>query len=252
VAPLVRTSVIGQSWEPIAADVIGTGGHFGYPFGPWMAYPMIGFVIGRLAATHRELIDKWRILPFVVFAAGVPFGLASLAMIWRGSEPARYGSMNAAYFLASLFVVPATLSLAVFVSRTNWMSWLLRLVSLEGLRSFAVVPIHYVLLEITALSLGAPVDAASFDRNMSIILAFSFLLSRPFVRLARSLDRPGFRGATMVAVAIFAVAYYVALRGSTDGFAATCARSVFQLSLCVVLAFRDTHHATPSRKTNGA
>jgi hypothetical protein len=235
--PLLRPMLDGHEWGLWIGDVIGTGGHFGYPLGPWLAFPMLGYVLGRLAASNRELLLGWRWLPQALVAAAVPFVLACLMMVARGNGPFRYGTMNFAYLLASLGVLAISLSVVISLARAPFFPRIERWISLSGLRSFAVVPLHYLLLDLACES-GAPVDSATFARMFSLVLVLSFVGSSLFVRFATSLDRPSMRLPATAVVLAFTVVYYTSLRGATGGLTATAIRSLFQLSLCLALSFR--------------
>ena len=150
--PLLRPVLDGHEWGLWIGDVIGTGGHFGYPLGPWLAFPMFGYVLGKLAASNRGPPARLAMAPPGLAAVAVPFALACLMMVARGNGPFRYGTMNFAYLLASFGVLAISLSFVIWLARAPFFP-AERWISLSGLRSFAVVPLHYLLLDL-ACELG--------------------------------------------------------------------------------------------------
>ena len=236
--PLLRPALEGHPWGLWVGDVIGTGGHFGYPAGPWLAFPMLGYVLGRLAESNRATLLERRRLPRELAASGAPFALLCLVMVARGSGLFRYWTMNSAYFLASLGVIATSLSVVVAAVRSARLGPITGRASLSGLRSFAVVPLHYFLLDLTIESY-APANSRTFAPTFLAVLVLSFTASALFVRLARALDHPARRAPTTAIVLVLAVTYYAVLRGTTGGLAATAIRSTFQLALCLVLSFRS-------------
>jgi hypothetical protein len=236
--PLFRASIEQHAWKPWIGDLVGTGGNFGYPLGPWLAFPMLGYAIGRISATNREAFQNWRRLPEVLVGLAVPFAIGSLVLTARGFPPFRYGVMNASYFFASVAAISTSLALVIWLSRRPWLSIFCKRVSLNGLRSFAVVPLHYFLLALTKATLGVADRPWSFVAILVVILVLSFSTSALFIRIAALLDHPFIRTLTLSVIFLETLIYYTTLRGVYNGLASIAILSVFQLSLCIVLSFR--------------
>jgi len=218
---------------------VGTNGRTGYPIGPWLAFPMLGFIVGRLAASHREALGRRGRVAVLLISFAVPYALGSALMVARGSGLQRYGAMNFAYFLASIAVLTAGLAAVFAASRsTSLDDWVDR-ASISGLRSFALVPIQYLLIELVAAGTGVPSSPTGFLAAFAGVLILSFSGSALIARLVANLDGPLGRAAALAVAALLLGYYYGAVRSPTPGLAEIAIRSALQLSPCILLSYRN-------------
>ena len=82
--------------------------------------------------------------------------------------------MSVAYFLASLSVIALCLAIVLWLYRPRATAYLLDWIALSGVRSFAVVPLRYLLRTIAVKTFGPIFDLASYLRAMVTVLALSF------------------------------------------------------------------------------
>ena len=231
VGPLARTYAEHRPWVAI---LLGTGGGFGYPAGPWMAYPMLGFALGRFAGPRASAITADPRLPFRVALLAIPPALFAVFLLSRGAQLQRYGSMNLAYFAYSLAALP--LAMAACLAATRWLPSATAL-ALEGIRSFAVVPIHYLLIAVFVGLLGPPPGIGGVLTVVALVAPASFLASRSVASLANFLAGPGPRRACWVAAIALASLYHlVPGRPAGEGVAASALRATYLLALCLPLA----------------
>ena len=131
-------------WVPFLMGIGGMEG-FAYPPCPWLVYPLLGFALGRIAGLNAPRImarrGAWG-LGLLVVAAG--FSAIGMWLVSRGSTPFRWGTMSISFFLITLGVIPAALAVSLFLCRGDAPSTLGRLITLGGVRSLAVVPLHYL------------------------------------------------------------------------------------------------------------
>jgi uncharacterized membrane protein len=154
-----------------------------YPLSPWMVYPLLGFVLGSLYGSVRPRApqprNRW-------LQAGIALTLVFLAAaVVMHHEKAiffRWGSMTSAYFVLSLSVLFASGLLALFfVMRSERLSaW----VSLRGVASFAVIPLHYAMLDGAAQVISLPQPQWAVASLTLAILVISFVASNWFAAAA--------------------------------------------------------------------
>ena len=121
-----------------------------YHFSPWMVYPLLGYLIGRLVARYRPLIEARKVV--IIFAllllSSVPIALA-IFLDQHNASFFRWGSMGIGFYVLSFAVILHCLVITQFICGISKLKMLKNLFSLAGIASLAVVPIHYYLINIT-------------------------------------------------------------------------------------------------------
>jgi hypothetical protein len=195
-----RTSVLANG-ESLVAWLYGVRSlnDMPYPPAPWGVYPLAGFVLGRLYAGVRvdRSIPRNRWLASALAAAALLFaGAAGLAA--AGAVFFRWGTVSVAYFVLSLGVLAIACagSMAVAAAAPRLAARL----SLQGVASFAVIPLHYGVLELVAAGIGVPVPATSYLLAITLIAGFCLWTS---VRFAEGISAAlAGRHATVAAYAL--------------------------------------------------
>lgn len=187
--PLVREHIHGHQ---IAAWILGVEAvtNVSYPLTPWMVYPLLGFVLGRLYAPSSAWSAQRRRLQLGTgFALALALLCGALSMAWLNSVFFRWGTVSAAYFVLSLAVVLTSGLLSVYLSRRHALiaGW----IALRGVASFAVIPLHYAMLDLCAAALNLPVGRGTFIVLAVALMWLSFGMARAVSRLMASpwLDR---------------------------------------------------------------
>jgi hypothetical protein len=149
----------------------------GYPFSPWIVLPLSGFLLGYdwpgVVRNRRVLANNVFVRTAVVAGVGCFCLLISRWMISRGMPFHRWASVSAAFLVAAVGTVLVAFALSVLLALSP--DKVRRCLQLDGLASFAVVPIHYVILD----AVGAVVDQ---PRNC--LFAFAILLAMVLTVLA--------------------------------------------------------------------
>lgn len=150
-----------------------------YPLSPWMVYPLLGFVLGRMYVRvdlrSPQPRDRWLMIGLVLFV-GALGAAAWLAALNAGFF--RWGNVSAAFFVLSLGVLFAAGLLSMFLAMTHRVA--VGALALRGVASFAVIPIHYALLDACAAALSLPVGQGTFAVLVIVIAVISFAVSSWF------------------------------------------------------------------------
>lgn len=241
VGPAIRPVLPESGWGQALAFAIGVSSlpRFSYPPAPWMAYPFLGYGLGQIVGRHGTWIEKHRPAATALMATigGLGTG-ATMAFVARGAVLFRWGTMSLAYFAASLAVLAICLTVVVALGGMRKAAPLLDLCSLSGIRSFAVVPLHYLLLGISLQAVGPISDTASYSVRTLTVLVLSFAGSSAIPRLAGWLktsfkDHAALMRAAIVAGALCALVTLAT--GSTAGMGTLTVRTTSSLALCVLL-----------------
>jgi fucose 4-O-acetylase-like acetyltransferase len=243
VAVLLLRYGLGQTLVPAPGDYgllewwLGVTPHNGvsYPACPWLAYPLLGVALGVLYRRHAGHITP---SAWVAMAAVTLFCVAvSAVLASRGSSFHRWGSVAAAFFALSVAVLLCAAAASVVLTRRA--PRVAAALSLGGVASFAVVPLHYAMVRSGAL--GGQGGMAFYLVAAALIAALSFVLSNAFERLAQTLSRWPRRGllvaAAVLVIAATGVATFALARAGSSA-AAQGAATVGQLALGLLFAWR--------------
>jgi uncharacterized membrane protein len=239
VGPLLRSWIEAQDsgWLAFVFGVSGVPG-CSYPLGPWLAYPLLGYTLGRITAWRHNPTSAHRpvVLASLAALAGLT-GWAAWLLAAGGAVFFRWGTMSFAYFVASAAAVAMALVLVLGVVQFRPFGSLVNWVMLSGIRSFAVVPLHYALLTQCNNWFGPVVGLGTFARNASVVLILSFAGSALVPRAAESLNTERLRAlAWVVVLTTFVFAYSLLVGGKLGADPGQTVRMVTQLGLCVLLA----------------
>lgn len=168
-----------------------------YPLSPWMVYPLLGFVLGRMYEPVKlhsaQPRNNW-----LRSGLAVTFGLfgASLLLAILNSGFFRWGTVSFAFFVLSLGILGASGLVSVYLAMSY--RGIARVLALRGVSSFAVIPLHYAMLDTYVAFFPVPVDQWAFPVLAVIItfvsfraaLGFSVLMLGEWVAKYRSTLRP--------------------------------------------------------------
>ena len=212
---------------------------FSYPPCPWLAYPLLGFLLGRMASRHAELVRVRRALVTAGFAVAGVLGLAFCAVLAdRGMIFHRWGSLSAAY---TVFGGAAALcGVALVVGLAHWPR-ATALLALPGTSSLVVVPVHYLLIHLVHAAVGSLAPGEGFVPIVLATTVAALALSRAVDRLlssgsGRMASSPG----AWAALAAAAVALTLATGFLSGGFAPPrlAAMVLAQLAVCALFPLR--------------
>ena len=220
---------------PPLAWVLGFPGveRVSYPLTPWLCYPLLGFVLGRWCATRREPPSVPRAL--AAFAAG---SLAALALgrlaLHLGLSDNRWTTMGAAYFVLSFAMIGFALWVAVAAAAAA--RPLAAALSLRGVSAYAVVPIHFLLIQAAHEGRFDGLPSAGFALAAASIALAALVLAKGFAAL---LGRAHAAGPTT-------------LRAATGALLLACALGLWALPAVHRLAFESQALVTLGQLALGA
>ena len=150
-----------------------------YPASPWLVYPLLGFMAGRIyrkVDLHEPMPrNRWLAVGAAVAVATL---LAAAGLAAWGAVFHRWGTVSASYFVLSLGV----LACAGLLSMVVTMVWprIASGLSLRGVASFAVIPVHYAMLEAAAAIFDPPLAPWAYSLCVAGIAIACFAVSSWF------------------------------------------------------------------------
>ncbi len=190
---------LGAAYDKLVADqadwhriVLGLAAMEGvsYWFTPWFVYPLVGFVFGAIARQHKSFIEEniSKVLA-IGCVLGVLCGLMSWVLLTQGAGLFRWGTMSLNFFVASVSCVLISLTVSLFVTEKIGVPSLTALVSMQGVSSLAVVPIHYFFLDLIAFVITEKMGGGLYLLLMPLWLIVCFFCARCTNQLVVSLTR---------------------------------------------------------------
>ena len=161
--------------------IIGTSAIDGvsYPLSPWMAYPLAGYIVGAAAMRYRDYIKthRLRVVFGLLMLAGMP-AIASLILLQRGSSFFRWGTVSLGFYIVSFAILLVSIAGILALCGEPRLSVCQNALSLKGIASLAVVPVHYFLIDLVTRMGAKGVNLLSYGMIAIAVLIASFLLAR--------------------------------------------------------------------------
>ncbi len=241
VAPLLRSLHLELPW--VLNWIFGNIVEFvSYPLSPWIAYPLLGFLIGRSLQRYGSLLSgrpTWILLGLT--GAGIMPAIGSVLLAQR-SETAffRWGSVAIGFYIASFAVVAYGLLLAwalcCFYSLKPVQSFL----ALRGVASFAIVPIHYLLIDIMTYTGIRVMSVISYTIIGVLVIGIAFLLAYQVETLAKKAARIKAQETVWLSlasvVALFSILTWV---GVPNSLLTSLSTTAGQVALCILFLVRS-------------
>jgi hypothetical protein len=170
-----------------------------YPLCPWLAYPLCGWLIGRLAAARSQLIraapGRAAGMTATLAAAGLAF---CLMLFERHAVFFRWGTLSFAYAMLGFAAVLA--GLALVLAAAPRLGRAIGVLSLPGIASFVLVPLHYAFVELLRPSMAEVLgrQPAFFALALLVLVPVVFAASKRIDRATRRLGRLGAGSARVV------------------------------------------------------
>jgi len=245
VGPVLGDGMARDGWGAWVRFALGTEtiDGFSYYVCPWLVFPMAGFLSGYTAqrfgfvSTKASALVIWALL-----AIGGGLAVLTWLLMDEAHTLGRWGSMSSRYFLASAACLSLSSGLALAIFRSQGIGRWARRMSLRGVQSLAVVPVHYLLI----LGVGLLTDASTGTGPllawalMTIYLSF---VGANTVRALSEADRITSHADSLyllVTAAVVGVLVFAVLAGKElPTLKLACGVSV-QIVLCMLLAVRPT------------
>jgi hypothetical protein len=169
---------------------------------------------------------------------------SALILTARGGVLFRYGTMSIAFYLASLAALAIFLALALVLCRWQAVKPLIDLGSLSGVRSLAVVPLHYLYVNGVEAVHGPVVSFQDYLALGLLGVLICFVSSAAIPWLVSSLIALGWsQSVKLVTWVAVAVALWTLGNDVSTVLPESLLRFGGQLALCLLLAL------SPSRRT---
>ncbi|MGE5659187.1 MAG: heparan-alpha-glucosaminide N-acetyltransferase domain-containing protein [Actinomycetota bacterium] len=229
--------VWGLSWVLGTSDTPGVS----YPMSPWLAYPFAGYLLGSAAMRYQGFVEsrRWRVVSSLFILALFPLSM-SLVMASRGASFFRWGTVAFGFYLASFAVLSVCLAVILSLCGTPRLKAVQDAVSLRGIASLAVVPVHYFLIYWLATCGIQGLDLFPYFLLAIPVLVASFLLARAVENLSRKLRQvKNLRALWLSLVAMFLLAAGLTLVFSHgDASVVMFTKTWGQLVLCLLFVVR--------------
>jgi hypothetical protein len=165
-----------------------------YPLCPWLAYPLFGWLVGRLGAAWS---DRIRAAPGRSVAVTAALGFC-LILFKRNLIFFRWGTLSFAY--ASLGFAAVLAGLALVLVAAARLGRAIGVLSLPGIASFVLVPVHYAIVELLQPSMRGFLDRQPtlFPLALLALVPVVFAASKRIDRATRRLAELGAGSARVV------------------------------------------------------
>jgi len=121
---------------------------FSYWLVPWLIYPLAGFLLGVLIEGRKAYIESSKLIPLCLLVVGIFTSIVSAYLLSKGLPIFRWGSMSFNFFISSIACISLLLFLVCIFFRFEVFTRLISPISLRGVSSLAIVPIHYFFIHI--------------------------------------------------------------------------------------------------------
>lgn len=223
--------------------ITGTTGlsNISYPLSPWLAYPFIGYLFGVGVIKYKEKLklERFGIITKLLILSILP-GIFSLILFYRGASFFRWGTVSFGFYILSFVVLLASMSLSLLMKADPSINIYQNILSLRGVASLAVVPIHYALISLVTFLGIKNLDFLAFLPVIAIILFLSFFLARKVnswsIWISTSQNHKTWRWIILVLLSLAAtLTIFYGQRSSLGG---TLSASFGQILLCFLLVVR--------------
>lgn len=157
-----------------------------YPLSPWMAYPFAGYIIGVAAMRYRGFIEthRWRVVSGLLVIGGLP-AIAGLILLQRGASFFRWGTVGIGFYVVSFAVILISLAGSLAIRGEPKLKVGQDALSLRGIASLAVVPVHYFLIYLAIIAGGTGLNLFGYSLIAIAVLTASFFLARSIENLSQ-------------------------------------------------------------------
>ncbi|MGI0489150.1 heparan-alpha-glucosaminide N-acetyltransferase domain-containing protein [Pantanalinema rosaneae CENA516] len=212
-----------------------------YPLSPWMVYPLLGFIVGAMAMRWQTTIvtRRYAVIIGLIGLGTLPL-VTSLILAWRQAGFFRWGTVSLAFFIVSFVPILLGLAGSMAMSAVPPLKSVQSALSLRGVASLAIVPIHYFWLDLL-VSLGVKdLHAWAFSLLTIGLCIVTFLLARTTEMVGFKLQQIESQKLLKIGLitAIFLVSCVTLIYGGEGSVVAMYSRTIGQLILCLLLTFR--------------
>ena len=172
---------------------IGLAPHISYPLCPWLAFPLLGFLVGRQWRDSGSPNESG-----LIGTGAVVCVLLSVALAAHGAPVFRWGSVSLAYFLCAIGIVGLAWLVAAQVARA--LPSMALAMSLRGPASLLIVPLHYGALGMLEYAAEPPWNLFAWGLATLLLIVAVLLFARYLVSGASRFPVPGLAAQVFLAV----------------------------------------------------
>ncbi len=222
-----------------------------YPLSPWLAYPFAGYLVGVAAVHYRRFIEndcprgsaKGNRIKVVLglLMLGILPAIAGLLLFKRGASFFRWGTVGIGFYVVSFAIILAGIAISLALCTNSKLVNLQEALSLKGIASLAVVPIHYILIYLVVISGGKDVDLFKYSLIAMAVLILSFFFSRQVEKISQGVRKFNKQKVVWLGlVGMFLLAATLTLISGKDAtfIAAIYPRTFGQIVLCLLFVVR--------------
>ena len=202
--------------------------NFSYPLIPWVIYPLMGYILGEKLRESGQtagdfLHSRWKVV--VIAVVVLTCGLFAVAYLKNGLLLFRWGTVSLDFFILSLLILIIFTWLAIVGSRSKYY----RFISMAGMTSLLVVPVHYYLLEMTWLN----IQGETFIRliNMLLFLMFVFILAKIISRIITDIQHMKYAKSLMLLQSFILLSALVVMKENDTEFVYVTVFFILQITL---------------------
>jgi hypothetical protein len=150
-----------------------------YWFTPWFCYPLIGFLVGVFSHKYKGLLVSYKgVVSLLLSVIGVFIALFAYILWLKGAVLFRWGTMSLNFFICSLSVISICLAFCWFISYRITKVSIINLLSIKGVSSLSVVPIHYLYLTMLTFVLTNKISSTTYLFAMPFWVYFCFISAK--------------------------------------------------------------------------
>jgi hypothetical protein len=165
----------------IVTWVIGTKGlsNISYPLSPWLTYPFLGYIVGVGVIQYQKKLefDRLSIIVKLLLFSLVPV-IGSFLFWYKGASLFRWGTVSLGFYLSSFAILLISLAFSLLIKLIPSTTFYQHSLSLRGVSSLAVVPIHYALITFVAFIGIKNLNFLMSAFVITIIVVLSFFFAR--------------------------------------------------------------------------
>lgn len=163
--------------------------HSSYWFAPWAAYPISGYLLGKLAAKWHVKIEQRKEVVLTGLTITSLIGIVgAITLDHIGLIFFRWGTISLAYFLTGFAAISIAMALS-FCAIIYLPKSASKTVSLRGIASLAAVPVHYLIIRLAHQYQIEQIVAQNILLFLVAIIALSYIGSNAINRASIGISR---------------------------------------------------------------
>lgn len=208
-----------------------------YWFTPWLIYPLAGFIVGALAKRYSDFVHTRSLLVIIsLLINGLFIAALSFVLFQKGASLFRWGTMSLNFFIASMACLSISTALALIFANKIVLPKLSRAISMQGVSSLAVVPLHYFFIALIDTFSPLSLSPTHYLLLMPVWLMACMFLAKQVDVFTRALS-PRLGSKFLIASACFLGVLAIITSLTQDFNLLFVTTFIAQLLLCFLLGF---------------